>query len=184
MAIDCREWLRNDCRSGQWVCTSVEEYERSHLGPQFGCPSLNLEPPTPPPGQCRLENGTCQYAQPAVTCNVSVSDCYCSYTCNTNTHTTNHQNFRLPPPDMLCIPVNDTCQWYNPCRYWRGFCQSGYRCGTVEQYYAFIFGPQPLCAAPPEGWVEPLPPGDCIAQEQECRWSSMCVIKSESPPYS
>ena len=162
------------------MCTSVEEYERSNLFP-LGCPMLNLEPPTPPPGQCRLENGICQYAQPAVTCDTWVPDCHFSYSCGTTEErerTTNTDaacasfGQDLPPPDMLCIPVNDTCQWYNPCRYWRGFCQSGYRCGTVEQYYAFIFGPQPLCVAPPEGWVEPLPPGDCIAQEQECRWSS------------
>lgn len=162
------------------MCTSVEDFERSHrFLPPPRCPTSNSDPvPTPPPGQCRPVDGVCQYAQPIVTCDVWVPDCDYRYTCGTveeRERTTNRcGNFgQMPPdPDMLCIPVNDTCQWYNPCRYWRGFCLSGYQCGTVDQYYRWLFGPQPLCAYPPEGWVEPQPPGECVVQDQQCGWSS------------
>jgi hypothetical protein len=165
------------------VCTSVEEFERNRLRPQPLCPTRNADPPTPPPGQCRLENGTCQYAESAVVCEVWVPNCAYRPTCGTaeEREQTSNSSAGCPPasngqpsPDMICIPVNDTCQWYNPCRYWRGHCLSGYNCGTVEQYYEFIFGPQPLCAAPPEGWIMPRPPGDCVVVNEECGWSSTC----------
>lgn len=178
----CREWIQNDCRSGRWVCTSVEDFERYHRGPQLGCPVRDLEPPTPPPGQCRPVNGVCQYTQPVVTCDIWVPDCDYRYTCGTVEERENTSDVtcaifgNVPPsPDMLCIPVNDTCQWYNPCRYWRGHCLSGYRCGTVEQYYAFVFGPHPLCSLPPEWWVEPQPQGECVVEDGECGWSSTYV---------
>ena len=147
---------------------------------------MNLEPPTPPPGQCRLVNGSCQYTQPTVACDTWVPDCDYRYMCGTveqrnlTTNTDALCGFRgfgsnAPNPDEFCEPVDGTCQWYNPCRYWRGHCLSGYQCGTVEQYYRFLFGPHPLCAFPPEGWTEPLPPGDCVltGEDQQCGWSGM-----------
>ena len=78
--------------------------------------------------------------------------------------------FRTPPtPDKLCVPVNDTCQWFNPCQYWREHSFAPYQCGTLDEYYSFIFGPTPLGARPPdaEQWVEPVPPGVCVVDQKQ-----------------
>lgn len=166
------------------MCTSIKDFEQQrHWG--LGCPLQNLEPPTRPPGQCTLLNGVCQYTQTTLECDVWVPDCDYRLMCGTveeRERTTNTDALcggfgtQPPPPDMLCIPINDTCQWYNPCHFWRGYCSSGYRCGTADQYYEFVFGPHPLCARPPEGWAEPIAPGECVVVEnQQCGWSSKCL---------
>ena len=162
-----------------WVCTSVEVYERNHLGPKPPCP-VNFHPPMPPPGQCRLVNGTCQYAQPAVTCRIWYPDCEFRYTCGTTEEWKRNSYtcppfISLPPPDTLCIPINNTCRWYNPCRYWKNSHSSGYSCGSLDQYYKFIFGLQPPSIAPPEELVETQPPGDCVIVNGECAWSSKWI---------
>lgn len=172
------------CGGERWVCTSVETYERDHVRPQLGCPALSTTPPVPPPDQCRLINGTCQYTSVTLECTTWVPDCDYRYTCGSveerertdSPELCRGNNFgqEAPVPDTLCLPVNDTCQWYNPCHYWRGHCSAPYQCGTADEYYAFKFGPQPLCARPPEGWVRPLPPGECVVQQEQCTWSSEC----------
>ena len=112
-----------------------------------------------------------------------IPDCDYRYTCgsveererareNTNCGVIGHPP---PPPDNLCLPINNTCQWYNPCHYWRGHCLSPYQCGTADEYYNFVFGPIPGCFVPPERWVELIPPGECLIYDQECNWSSEYV---------
>ena len=181
-----REWIQ-PCLEARWVCGSEEQYWRSRLGPQLGCPVREGDPPTPPPGlKCRVVDGTCQYTNSDLECTRWVPDCHFSYTCGSvqeRQRTANSSNcgpplFNQPPPlpDELCLPINNTCQWYNPCRYWRGHCQAPYYCGTADQFYMHQFGPQPLCALPPEGWVEPQPPGECVVRDQSCQWSSEYII--------
>lgn len=173
-----REWLQ-PCLSGRWVCTSEYVYQQSRHGFQLGCP-VQADTPTPPPGvECRVVNGTCQYTDSDLECTTWVPDCQFSYTCGSvqeRERTANQSHCgggQTPPlPDMQCLPINDTCQWYDPCYYWRGFCGGSYSCGNANQYYDFVFGPQPLCARPPEGWGEVLPPGECVVQDQQCQWSS------------
>lgn len=175
------------CLDGTWICTSEEAYyEHFRFGLRPGCPVSNVDPPTPPPGhRCLLINGTCQYAVSSLECTTSVQSCSDGYICgptqgaklNTNTVTPPVPNCEPPLPDMLCLPINDTCQWYNPCRYWRGYCFSPYQCGTADEYYAFMFGPQPLCAPAGGLLTEPIAPGDCVVRDQDCRWSSKFKIK-------
>lgn len=170
----CREW---DCQSRGWVCTSIEDYVRYQHKPQLHCPTLNLDPPTSPSGQCRLVNGSCQYTWPTVVCYAWIPIGDYRYTCGNGTGR-NRNNISgvasTPTPDMFCEPVNNTCQWYKPCRYWMNHCLPGYQCGTMEEYYQFLFGP---CGVPPEGgWTGSAPPpGDCVLVEgQQCGWSD-CV---------
>ncbi len=179
MSLTHREWLF-PCNGGRWQCISEESYQRYQRGPRLGCPSVYTEtPPTPPPGQhCRLVNGTCQYTRSDLEC-TGQNLCY-QPVCESTTFfslidVACPPSDRSPPPDKLCLPINDSCQWFNPCRAWRGHCLSPYRCGTISEYYAFLFGPVAGCAMPPEGWVEPVPPGECVVNaNQECAWSSKC----------
>ena len=79
----------------------------------------------------------------------------------------------LPPPDTICVPVNDSCEWRNPCRMWQGWCGGQYRCESVAQYATFINGPVPGCIPPsPDANItEPVPAGECVYQDGECEWS-------------
>lgn len=134
----------------------------------------------PPPGECQVVDGQCQFTNTTLECTTWLNTCR-GYQCGT---VAEYQAFleapgatcsfggQYPQPDDLCVPINNTCQWYNPCRAWRGFCWSGYNCGTTDQYYRFILGPQPLCSLPPPGWVEPHPPGECAVMNGGCNWYS------------
>ena len=165
------------CEGGEWRCTSEETYGRFKFGPQPGCPTLPITVP-PPSGKCRLVNGICQYTISSLECTTWVPSNDYRYTCGSveerdQVSETNRRFIGNPPvPDQLCLPINGMCQWYNPCRFWKGFCSSPYHCGSIDDYLAFQFGPQPRCVAPPKGWVLPIPPGDCIITDQQCRWSS------------
>lgn len=178
--LSFREWLQ-PCLNGRWVCTSEYTYQRSLHSLQPGCPASE-DVPTPPPGlQCRVINDTCQYTDSDLECATWVPDCQFSYTCGSvqeRDQASNQTNCghligqTLPLPDTQCLPINNTCQWYNPCYYWRGYCGGTYQCGNANEYYSFEFGPHPLCAPPPEGWGEVVPPGECVIQHQQCEWSS------------
>ena len=127
-----------------------------------------------------MVDGVCQFTNASQDCTTWLNTCQ-GYQCGTESE---YRAFltapgavcpfggQYPQPDDICVPINDTCQWYNPCRSWRGFCYSGYNCGTTDQYYQFLFGPQPSCAPPPPGWVEPIPPGECAVRNGQCDWYS------------
>ena len=167
-----------------WTCTSEQEYQRFRLGPQPGCPDImpvNATQP-PAPGRCEIVDGTCQFTTYLLQCTSWVNTCQIRYQCGSieehaaylNSSESHCGLFQpLPKPNSLCLPISNTCQWYNPCASWRGHCLSGYNCGTADEYYAFLYGPHPLCAQPPPGWTEPLPPGECqLDSSAQCSWSS------------
>ena len=165
------------CEGGEWRCTSEETYGRFNFGPQPGCPTLPITVPQPS-GKCRLVKGICQYTNSSLECATWVPSGDYRYICGSVAERDQALESKgsfignPPVPDQLCLPINGTCQWYNPCRFWKGFCSSPYRCGSIDDYLAFQFGPQPLCAPPPKGWVTPIPPGECIITDKQCRWSS------------
>ena len=81
-----------------------------------------------------------------------------------------------PSPSSICVPVDGvSCDWYNPCRKWQGWCNGEYQCGTEADYAQFLNGPQPLCVSPQPNTTEPVPPGECVYQEGQCVWSGVCV---------
>lgn len=172
----CRSWLF-PCGEGRWTCTTDESYWQFRYGPQPGCPAIYPQTTAPPPGDCQMVDGMCQFTNATLECTTWLNSCL-GYQCGS---TSEYSAFlaspgpvcsfggQYPQPDDLCLPINGTCQWYNPCRSWRGFCLSGYNCGTADQYYQFRFGPQPLCAP---GWVESDPPGECAVRNGQCDWYS------------
>ena len=177
----CRE-RRLPCGDQEYACATEESYQSSLIGPQPGCPvTFNATLVTPPPGQCLLVNGSCQYSTEVLNCTVWLPECEFEYQCGTVEAYSNYLMESplpcpffndVPPPSMTCVQINESCQWYNPCRMWQTFCSLSWNCGTTSDYWAFVYGPQPLCVPPPPGFVEPIPPGECIVQERECSWSS------------
>lgn len=177
-----RSWLF-PCGEGRWTCSTDEAFWRFRYGPQPGCPAIYPQTTGPPPGDCRPVDGMCQFTNATLECTTWLNSCR-GYQCGS---TSEYNAFlaspgpvcsfggQYPQPDDLCLPINGTCQWYNPCRTWRGFCLSGYNCGTADRYYQFRFGPQPLCALPPPGWVEPEPPGECAVRNGQCDWYSKLI---------
>ena len=162
----------------QLRCTSEGQYQSSlrHLTPCTG--SGGTTPPSPS-GECAVVNGTCVFTDSAPNCTSWLSLCERQYHCTTEEErmnkTSEESNCSLgnqvPAPDSLCEPMNGSCQWYNPCRTWRGHCWAGYQCGSESDYWNFVNGPQPLCSLPPPGWQIPVPPGKCIVQDGQCGWS-------------
>ena len=149
----------------------------------MGC-SIDVTPPIPPPSeQCQVINDTCQFTNSTLECNLQLSSCnYGQYYCRPVNDLTYQSKANLncqegssgqivPTPDRLCLPVDGQCQWYNPCHYWKGYCNGPYHCGTADEYYSFIFGPMPSCSLPPEGYVEPIVPGECVVKDNLCTWS-------------
>ena len=176
----CRE-RRLPCGNQEYACGTEESYQSSLHGPQPACPVVFNATVTPPPGQCLLVNGSCQYSTDLLNCTAWLPECLVEYRCGTFEAYSNYLMESPPPcpfindiplPDMTCIQIDGSCQWYNPCNMWRGFCYSPWNCGTTSEYWAFVYGPQPICAPPPPGFVEPIPPGECIAQEGQCTWTS------------
>ena len=149
------------------------------FGPPPECPVIDTDPPPTLPGQqCRLYNGTCQYTEFILECYSTIVSYtpYCekaSPDVIDRSIPSNDQQPNYIPPDNLCLPINSSCQWFNPCRAWKDNCLGTYQCGTLDQYYRFIYGPTPTCSLPSKGWAEPLPPGECVINAKgECGWSS------------
>ena len=162
---ECKQWV--DHCTGEHHCTAG-----STNSTPPSCNPLIPDNLTPAPGVCTFINGSCKFVNPCVTWN---KECYgTDYQCTDKEHY-NFQNctFRPPPPPPKeeCLPINGTCQQYNPCRMWPGFCGSPYQCITDIQYYRYTHGPQPICPLP---WPKPRPnpPGECIYQNGQCIWSS------------
>ena len=180
----CRAW-QLPCGNQDYTCTTEESYTLSSLyGPQLGCDDVFNATATPPPGECLLVNGSCRYSTNLLNCTTWLPDCYSEYQCGTFEADNNNESPTLcsnvPPPNSTCIQINGSCQWYNPCRMWRGFCYNPWNCGTTSDYWAFVHGPQPICSLPPPGFVEPIPPGECIVQDGQCSWSSKFLIGSQN----
>ena len=168
------------CGHGIWTCGTEEQYWRFHHGPQPECPAVYPLTTAPPPGECLMVNGACQFTNASLECATWLNSCQ-GYQCGSMSEwqgAAPDTMCQYPLPDELCLPINNTCQWYNPCRSWRGFCQSGYNCGTADQYYQFLFGPQPPCPLPPSGWVPPDPPGECAMRNGQCDWYSKLFLSN------
>ena len=156
----------------------MEAYQDFIRGPLPFCPSLNTTSPPLPARYCSLIDGVCQFTSTTPNCTTWFDHCRIQLDCGTTTEQalSHSMCFTTPEPLLqprdLCIPSNESCEWYNPCRMWPGLCQGPYHCGSVDDYYQFTNGPQPLCAAPPPDWVEPTPPGQCLIHNGQCSWSS------------
>ena len=129
---------------------------------------------TPAPGVCTFTNGTCQFVNPCIMwnndCNYG-ADYQCIARKNHQPQNCSYYQQPPPPPKDECFPINGTCQQYNPCRKWAGFCNGPYQCLTDVEYYKKMHGPQPICL-PNTPEQPPLPPGECIYQRGQCVWSS------------
>ena len=165
----------------QPLCTPEKPYQRS-LTRHTPCSSGGTTP-SPSSGECAVVNGTCTFTEDAPNCTSWLSPCERQYRCTTveeyMSETSTMPNCSLstqvPSPDSLCVAINGSCQWYNPCRTWQGHCWSGYQCGSESDYWTFYFGPQPLCLPRPFGFQTPPPAGKCIIQNGQCSWSSESV---------
>lgn len=178
----CRAY-RSPCGAQEFVCNTEENYQRSRTGPQPGCP-VTFPPAPSSVEDCLLINGSCQFVSNSSVsgCRTWLPECEVHYRCGSEE---DYANFLaqepetcsstgdVPPPNAICIPLEGFCQWYNPCRSWQPHCSSTNRCGTLSEYWAFVYGPIPWCLPfdPP-----PDPPGECIVQNETCVWSSKLCI--------
>lgn len=175
-----RAWVF-PCGRGSWICTTEAAYWAFIYGPKPECPALYPQTTSPPPGECQIVAGVCQFTTSASNCKAwvdplngnkcgSVSE----YVAFTNKYgSLNLKGFsQYPAPNQLCLPINSTCQWYDPCLCWRGFCTTDYICGSADEYYAFLYGPRPSCTLLPPGLIPYAPPGQCAITKERCNWYS------------
>ena len=116
------------------------------------CPTVYPNPTPPPPGECQLVNDTCKFTHSSLKCKTWV-DINNGNKCSSVTdpaYTAFMKNKGLsglkdfgqyPPPNQLCLPINNSCQWYNPCISWKELFTDGNICGSLDQYYAFLYRP-------------------------------------------
>ena len=185
------------CGEGQSTCLTQDDYAASTIGPQPGCPIIENPSPTPPSGVCALLNNKCSFSDIAPTCVSWLRNCASQYSCSTREEyealssqeiLCSFFGFEPPTPTTVCVPVNDSCERYDPCAIWQGHCFGEYMCGSEAEYAAFRHGPTPICAAPPAplapvfGQPEPtpepvslpMPEGECLYRDGECQWSGEC----------
>ena len=174
-SISQRSW--SSCNRPR--CTPEQQYQFSLIAHIPCVPSSSTSS-----SECAVVDGNCTFTENAPNCTSWLSPCERRYRCTTvedymnEAPTMSHcsSSTQVPSPDSLCVAINGSCQWYNPCRTWRGHCLSGYQCGSESDYWAFYYGPQPLCALPPFGWRASPPSGKCIIQNGQCSWSSESVV--------
>ena len=181
----CRAWLFpcEESSSSSWVCTTEAAYWGFMFGPQPDCPSLHPNPTTPPPpGECQLVNGTCKFTDSTLKCKTWFDPLY-GNKCGPVTEDDSPVKTKLlsapkgfdqsppPPPNQLCLPINNSCRWYDPCTSWKGHCTNDNICGSLDEYYASLYGLPPSCTAPP-GEVSRDPPGQCAIKKEHCDWYS------------
>ena len=182
-----RSWLF-PCEESSWVCTTEAAYWGFMFGPQPDCPSLhpNPTPPPPPPGECQLVNGTWKFTDSTLKCKtwfdpIVGNKCgpvteYNAFMKRNGLSTPKalEQN-PPPPPNQLCLPINNSCYWYDPCLSWRGHCTNDNICGSLDEYYVSLYGPPPSCTPPP-GEVPRDPPGQCAIKTDHCDWYSKYIV--------
>ena len=169
------------CGRGTWVCTTEAAYWGFIYGPQPECPAVYPQTTAPPPGECRLVNGACKFTDSELSCKAwvdlqngnkcgNVSE-YVEFTKSSGSLAPKGFG-QYPPPNQLCLPVNETCQWYDPCLYWRDeFCAGDFTCGSADEYYAFLYGHRPSCTPPSPGQMPPAAPlGQCAIKKDMCDW--------------
>ena len=170
-----RSWIF-PCGGGTEQCTTQDAYIAFRLGPQPQCPIEENPSPTTPEGTCALFDGVCNISTVAPTCVSWLPDCSTQYACTTEevylapTEDKCSGLFQPPPtPDAVCVPVDDGCEWHDPCTIWQGFCGGDYMCGSQVEFARFRRGPTPICAAP--SLPEAVPQGECLYRDGQCEWS-------------
>ena len=135
--------------------------------------------PTTPEGTCALFQENCTFSSVAPTCVSWLPNCRTQYVCTTEKvyverteETCSVLSLPPPTPDAVCVPVDDRCEWRDPCTTWQGFCGGDYMCGSQLEFAEFRRGPTPICAAPsPFVLPDPIPPGECLYRDGQCEWS-------------
>ena len=147
------------------------------------CPTVYPNPTSPPPpGDCQLVNDTCKFIDSSLKCNASI-DPYNGNKCvpvtdpesvKTNGLSAQAKGFgQYPPPNQLCLPINNSCQWYNPCISWKGLFTDGNICGSLDEYYAFLYGPPSSFTSESlsrQTLQDTDPPGQCAIRNDRCGW--------------
>ena len=188
----CRAWLY-PCEGSYWVCTTDAAYWKFKFhvpGSVPDCPTVYPNPtPPPPPGDCQLVNNTCKFTESTLKCNASLEQFYGNkcvpvtdpeYTesAKSNGLSAQAKGFgQYPPPNQLCLPINNSCQWYNPCISWKQLYTDGNICGSLDEYYAFLYG-QPPQSTLHSGQISISdskdldidPPGQCAIRNDHCGW--------------
>ena len=153
MYLTCRAWLY-PCEGSFWVCTTEAAYWKFifHVpGSGPDCPTVYPTPP-PPLGECQLVNGTCKFTESTLKCKTWVDLLYgnkCGPMTEDSALVKNNglsspKGFdQYPAPNQLCLPINNSCQWYDPCISWKGLFTNGNICGSLDEYYAFLYGQPP-----------------------------------------
>ncbi len=181
--LPCREWT--SC--GEPVCTTEEEFQRAAI---FNFPS-HCSTPGRSSGNfssqtadsaCVPVDGACNFTENVLSCRSWLPECTQSYRCGTEQEYQQYLNDsaaidvscptpanQLPASDALCTQIDGECLWYDPCRTWQGFCYGPYLCGSEGEFWAYQFGPQPVCL--PGHTTDQEPPGKCLLQEDQCAWS-------------
>lgn len=176
------------CGNSGYQCTSQEAYYNFIFGPPLGCPiTFNSTTVAPPTASCSIANNTCGFMEDAALCVSWLPNCSYQYSCTTademmeatadSTDTCNGVYMSPPTPASVCTPINNTCEWRNPCRAWQSSCGERYVCGDEAQYAGFLYGPHPICANIPNATL-PVPAGECIYQDGQCEWSGTLVYYS------
>ena len=151
-------------------------YHFFYFGPQPSPIEVNFTATPPQEGTCALANNTCRFVEEVPTCVSWLRDCDNEYSCTSeeeyevateNETVCSFPASRPPPPNSVCVPVNNSCEWRNPCRMWPNWCGWEYLCGSEAQYAAFLHGPQPICRYPPSN----ASIGECVYQNNMCEWS-------------
>ncbi len=162
------------------------------FGPQPDCPNVHPNPtPPPPPGECQLVNDICKFTNSTLKCKTWFDPLYWTTQCSPVTEYNAFMKRNVvsaikafgqdqpppPPPNQLCLPINNSCRLYNPCISWRGHCTNDNICGSLDVYYASLYGPPPSCTPPP-GEIPRDPPGQCAILKDHCDWySKKCCRK-------
>ena len=184
----CRMWLY-PCEGSVWVCTSEAAYWQFifHVpGSMPDCP--RVYPPVPPlypSGECQLVNGVCKFINSTLKCKSWVEQFYPGNKCGPETEYYESVKSNelsapkgfgdYPPPNQLCLPINNSCQWYNPCISWKGLFADGNICGSLDEYYAFLYGQPPSNTKPSlqlsgQTPYDINPPGQCAIRNDHCDW--------------
>ena len=172
-------------------CTTHEEFEFA----QFRCPQQQQQQRLVVaqavfPGKCAMVNGRCSFSQTQPSC---VQSCrYFGHECTTIDHffadaVTPRQSCppEFPSSSDVCIPEDGGCAFRNPCVIFQGHCGGEYMCGSLADYALFLTSALPPCAPPPPDPLSlnpvprvprPSPPGECLYQDGQCKWSRKLTL--------